>query len=757
VPPSIRFVSLLIASVAALSTIVADGDRRGLATWRFDVLTDLTSHGGRSREKTGVQGSARPGGLAVAGTPFSATHPIDESGVLNLGRELLGLGLLDGVAILELRLPPGPTSELTLELPSNPSTGARWRLDTPGWVALFEPVLVSESGLPGAVGREIHRLRALPGSGPLRLVYGRPWLPDEPPSRRLTIEADALPDAIDLAVPRESVPTVPRRGHSTRLIQGTEGERVDPPDDGIARGDGGKSAPVAEVTALPARFDWRDRGIVPPVKDQQFCGSCWAFAATAASESAVALTTGQGPPDFSEQYLVSCDDHAHGCGGGLGASAIDLYVSRLPMTQAEAGPVLEKELPYQSRADACPDPLPHEETLLRWVPLVDAGPEVPSESSIKQALYEHGPLVVSFCVGTYFSSYRKGVFKTDERKVCKQAANHEVLLIGWDDAHRSWIARNSWGEAWGEAGYFEIRRGISNFPSAPAYAIYDPASPVPPRLRNESVATPEAIPAGEIGVPGRVLKQSIGSQAPADGPTFPGDEEAFRSPTNMVWYSIRPEQDGLLAVDTIESNYDTVVGLWRWDVELPPELIAWNDDLAGGGGMRPSYLQTEVLHSQDYLIGVSSFDPKVRARLALHVSLDPSRGGAVIDDRESPPIEYTGTWESVDVGLALQGDVRKGTKGAVAAVRFTGNEIGVVYPEMVGGGKLKVYVDGKRVERLKQSAKNVAEQRQRIIYRVTGLPSGEHRLELRQSGSAPVYLDGVLLGDASLPASIAPR
>jgi hypothetical protein len=63
---------------------------------------------------------------------------------------------------------------------------------------------------------------------------------------------------------------------------------------------------------------------VTPVQDQGDCGSCWAFAATAAFESAYLINTGQ-TMDFSEQALVSCDALSDGCEGGYTGNAYNHF------------------------------------------------------------------------------------------------------------------------------------------------------------------------------------------------------------------------------------------------------------------------------------------------------------------------------------------------------------------------------------------------------------------------------------------------
>ena len=63
--------------------------------------------------------------------------------------------------------------------------------------------------------------------------------------------------------------------------------------------------------SLPGYFDWRDvsgKDFVTPVRDQGYCGSCWAFASTSALEAAtlIGLNTPTVDLDLAEQALVSC-------------------------------------------------------------------------------------------------------------------------------------------------------------------------------------------------------------------------------------------------------------------------------------------------------------------------------------------------------------------------------------------------------------------------------------------------------------------
>merc|ERR1711907_387063 len=85
----------------------------------------------------------------------------------------------------------------------------------------------------------------------------------------------------------------------------------------------------------PASIDWRTTDAVTPIKNQGQCGSCWAFSATEAIESQLALTGGdEWSIELSPQQITSCTPStgtygSDGCQGGFTEGAYE-YIKSAP-------------------------------------------------------------------------------------------------------------------------------------------------------------------------------------------------------------------------------------------------------------------------------------------------------------------------------------------------------------------------------------------------------------------------------------------
>jgi hypothetical protein len=214
---------------------------------------------------------------------------------------------------------------------------------------------------------------------------------------------------------------------------------------------------------FPERFDWREMYGVTAVKDQGQCGSCWAFAAIGVLESKVYLDTGV-EPDFSEQQLVDCDSMSSGCNGGNYDSAWE-YLK-------DPGACMEADYPYHAQNQQCED-TSHDP----YVRVTSYEYLNDSVDSIKAALQDYGPVATVMGANNNFQMYTGGCLADDSNT----GINHGVVIVGWDDTiceGGSWIVKNSWGDGWGDNGFFTIRRGDLHVGEYPAIAYYEEVPPV---------------------------------------------------------------------------------------------------------------------------------------------------------------------------------------------------------------------------------------------------------------------------------------
>ena len=221
--------------------------------------------------------------------------------------------------------------------------------------------------------------------------------------------------------------------------------------------------PLISVDPNQSAFNWRDKGMLTPIRFQGLCGSCWAFAAMAVYES-VYLINYKTTLDLSEQYIVDCAVLSDGRDAGScdGGSYWSVFAFLL-----DNGAVEEKMKPYKAKNTSCGGVLTSNYRVVEWKAINDG--KFPTVRQIKEAVAKYGPVAASVKVTPAFQAYTGGIFDEFAKVSNQYDTNHAIVIVGWDDSKKSFLIKNSWGEDWGEKGYMWIEYGCNNIGRGASY------------------------------------------------------------------------------------------------------------------------------------------------------------------------------------------------------------------------------------------------------------------------------------------------
>lgn len=268
--------------------------------------------------------------------------------------------------------------------------------------------------------------------------------------------------------------------------------------------------------AMPSRYDSRKKGIETPVKDQDITGTCWAHAILDSAQAdymtatgtaldlsewqlayftyqqpvdSLSLTKGDGavaqyeedgevrPLGSYDYYLtggnpwLSMFSYAKGIGGGLEETAVfDDLLDQIDVEDSDKRAYLNEAKSYLNNTYR-----------LTATDIVSVSTQ---QELLKQMIMQHGAGTISYCASPEYYNYELFNYYSGMEDC---STNHAVSVVGWDDNYPkeyfnqependgAWLIKNSYGEQWGNDGYFwmsydegSIQDGVAVFYSVDA-------------------------------------------------------------------------------------------------------------------------------------------------------------------------------------------------------------------------------------------------------------------------------------------------
>jgi len=224
-----------------------------------------------------------------------------------------------------------------------------------------------------------------------------------------------------------------------------------------------------DKSALPDSWDWRNQNGMSLVTEDlnqhipQYCGSCWAHGSmSSVADRIKILRKGQWPDyNLAIQFILNCGTNVAGsCDGGSAEGAFQFAQSGIPIATCLQYMADDESCAPIDTCRNCVGP-PGSGTCFAQTNFtsfyVDQYADITGVPNIMAEIYARGPVAAGIDA-TVLETYTGGIITVT------QPANidHIVSIVGWgtEGGIDYWIVRNSWGQYWGEQGWFRIIRGV---------------------------------------------------------------------------------------------------------------------------------------------------------------------------------------------------------------------------------------------------------------------------------------------------------
>eukprot|EP00929_Paragymnodinium_shiwhaense_P032368 TRINITY_DN17948_c1_g2_i1.p1 TRINITY_DN17948_c1_g2~~TRINITY_DN17948_c1_g2_i1.p1 ORF type:complete len:398 (+),score=47.11 TRINITY_DN17948_c1_g2_i1:128-1321(+) len=260
----------------------------------------------------------------------------------------------------------------------------------------------------------------------------------------------------------------------------------------------GRATIVLDAENMPKQFSWCDRdgkSFCTMSRNQhipQYCGSCWAHAALSALADRVKIArNGEGVDiNLSVQHLLNCGSVGSCHGGTIDGP----YQWLLEVSQATgSGIAYETDNPYLACSEDSGEGFcSHVDTSCKLLNVArtcgghsdEKGPctgltsypnatiadygSISGKKAMMKEIYARGPIACGIDAQPLLN-YESGVLNQTG-----EMTDHVVSVVGWGDDPTYgfyWQVRNSWGEYWGEMGYFRVAQGALLVEDQCAWAV----------------------------------------------------------------------------------------------------------------------------------------------------------------------------------------------------------------------------------------------------------------------------------------------